>query len=234
MAFARNALVALVRDAGGLEPDQRNHPAQIQVYFTEFRQFLQGTAGNQAIIRVIKHNLRAHCAEQLVEAFRREALEERVGITLGAHAVDDFAAVKVRIHHRVHGVDIVLPVAVDADGDVAAVFRLHQPCPDRPLVPSVAALRNALEARVFRGQRRDNLPRLVLAAVVDEQNAALVADFPRVCELTHLVAEHAAGNRQYAFFVVAGNHNIQYRLVCHAETPPVWLIMPYYSTFSPA
>ena len=87
---------------------------------------------------MVEHHLRAHPVHDLVKALGGEALEEGVGVALGTHAIHDLAALPVLLHHLVHGVDVVLAVAVDADGDVAFVLHGHQAAQKGVLVPPVA------------------------------------------------------------------------------------------------
>ena len=111
---------------------------------------------------MVKDDLRAHGVEDFIEALRGEALKKRVCLALAAHAVHDVAAVAVGVHHGVHRVDVVLPVAVDGDRDVAAAFGLHQARQHGVLVAAVAALADACIVRVTRSQVTDNFPRPVL------------------------------------------------------------------------
>ena len=157
---------------------------------------------------MVVHHLRAHHVQQAVEALGGGALEEGVRLPAGAHAVDNFAPVQIGVHHIVHGVDVVLPVAVDADGDVALVHGLHQPGQHGVLMAPVAALGNAHKVPVLPGQIADDAPGVVPAAVVDKQHPALLADFPPGRQILQLLKEHGRGLGQYVLFIVAGHHDI--------------------------
>ena len=87
---------------------------------------------------MVEDHVDAHGLEDAVEALGRGALEEGVGLALGAHAVDDFAPiVQICVDHGVHGIDVVLPVAVDADGHIVGATGLHQPGEEGVLMPAV-------------------------------------------------------------------------------------------------
>ena len=179
MALARDALVALVGHAGGLEADQWHHAAQEQVDLPEPGKLLQHAGAHQAVVCVVKDDLGAHGVEDFIEALRGKALKKRVGVALAAHAVHDVAAVAVGVHHGVHRVDVVLAVAVNGNRNVAATFGLHQARQHGILVAAVAALADADIVRVTRSQVTDNFPRPVLRAVVHKQHAAFRADLAR-------------------------------------------------------
>ena len=127
---------------------------------------------------MVVNNLGPHGVQQLVETFCRKALEEGIRIALGTHAVHNFAAiVHIGIYHGVHGVDIVLTVAVNGDGDIALVLGFHQTGQHCVLVTAVAALADADVVLVALGQVADDGPGFVLGAIVDKQHAAVIADF---------------------------------------------------------
>ena len=157
---------------------------------------------------VIDH-LRAHGLQEFIKALRRGPLEKRVRLPAGAHAVDDLAAVPVLIHHPVHGVDVILPVAVDGDRDVAAVPGLHQPRENGALVSAVPALADPDAVRIFFRQLPDDVPCAVFAAVVHEQDPALGADLPLGAELFDLLKEHRRRDGQDLLLVVARDDDIQ-------------------------
>ncbi len=114
----------------------------------------------------------------MIEPLGGEPLEEGVGIPAAAHTVDHLGTVQIFLHHFVHGVDVILSVAVDGNGDIAAaaVQRLHQTGQHGVLVTPVPALGNADVMLVLSGKIADQLPGFVLGAVVDEQHPAFVAD----------------------------------------------------------
>ena len=116
----------------------------------------------------------------MVKALGGEALEEGVCIAAAAHAVDHLGTVQILFNHLVHGVDVVLAVAVDGDGDIAAaaVQGFHQTGQHGVLVAAVPALRDPDEMLILFCKPGDELPCLIPGAVVDKQHPALVADQP--------------------------------------------------------
>ena len=163
---------------------------------------------------MIVDHLGPHGVEQLVKALGGEALEKGVGVPLVAHAVHHLAVVvAVGIHHGVHGVDVILAVAVDGDGDVAFVPRLHQPGQNGVLMAPVAALADAKIMGVAFGQIADNLPGAVFGTVVHKEHAAVRADFAGVRQIGDFFQEHFAGDGQDFLLVVAGYDNVKDRLL---------------------
>ena len=67
VAFAGNALMALVIDAGALESDQRKHAPQEDVHFLKIRKVLQYPGRDKTVIRVIVYRLHPHPVHQLIE-----------------------------------------------------------------------------------------------------------------------------------------------------------------------
>ena len=106
--------MALITDASALKADQRHHPPQEQIDFPKFGEFLRGATAHQAIIRMAKDDLSAHELKKMEKTLRREALEECIGISLGANAIDNFAIIMICVHHRIHGIDIILSIAINA------------------------------------------------------------------------------------------------------------------------
>ena len=158
---------------------------------------------------MVEYDLGPHGVQQLIEAFGGKALEKGVGVPFAAHTVHNIAAVTVGVHHAVHGVDIVLTVTVDGDGDVAAALGLHQPGQHGVLVAAVAALADADIVRIARGQLVDDLPCAVLGAVIHKQDPAVRADFACSGQIGELLQEHRRGDGQNLLLVVAGDDDIQ-------------------------
>ena len=147
MRFSGEPFLSRVEHLGRLEADERNHAAQIKVRLAVFGKRVKDPRREKPVVRMIGYHLHAHRRLNAVEAFRRESLEERVGRTVVAHAVDDVRAFRIFVHHLRHGVHVVLPVAVDRHGRVATELpRLHQAGPQGALVPPVAALTDSAEA----------------------------------------------------------------------------------------
>ena len=159
---------------------------------------------------MVEHDVRAQRVHQVVEALGGEPLEEGVGVAAAAHAVDHLGPVQILLDHLVHGVDVVLPVAVDGDGDVA-VAGLNQSGQHGVLVAAVPALRNADEMLVFLCKFADQLPSGVLGAVVDEEHPALVADHLFFRKGLDFLQEHRCRDGQDLLLVVAGDHDPENR-----------------------
>ena len=209
VAFPGDPLVPLIGHHRALEAHQRHHAPQVEVDFPELGELLQGAGAHQPVVGVVVHHLGPHGVEQLVEPFGGEPLEKGVAGAAAAHAVDDLAAVPVGVHHPVHGVDVVLAVAVDGDGDVAAVLGFHQPGQHGVLVAPVAALADADIVRVACGQAADDLPGPVLRPVVDKQHPAVGADFAGGGQVGDLFQKQRRSDGQYLLLVVAGDDDVQ-------------------------
>ena len=176
---------------------------------------------------MVEHDIRAKGIHQVVEALGSEPLEEGVGIPAAAHAVDHLGTVQIFLHHLVHGVDVILTIAVNGDGDVAVVGAgLHQARQHGVLMAPVPALGNADEMRILLCKAADELPGLIAGAIVDEQHPALVADHAFFGEAGDLLQEHRRCNGQHLLLVVAGDHDPEnwfrhsyrslsfYRIIC--------------------
>ena len=158
---------------------------------------------------MVEYDLGPQGIQQLIEAFGGKALEKGVGVPLAAHTVHNITAVTVGVHHAVHGVDVVLTVTVDGDGDVAAALGLHQPGQHGVLVAAVAALADADIVRIARSQLIDDLPCAVLGAVIYKQDPAVRADFACSGQIGELLQEHRRSDGQNFLLIVAGDDDIQ-------------------------
>ena len=145
----------------------------------------------------------------MVEALGGEPLEEGVGVPAAAHAVDYLGAVQILFDHLVHGVDVVLAVAVDGNGHVGQVLGGHQARQQSVLMAAVAGKADAPVMLVRFSQASDDVPGLILGTVVDEQYAAFVRYLARCGKVFDFFQEHAAGQGQHGLFIVTGNHDIQ-------------------------
>ena len=87
---------------------------------------------------MVVHRFGAHAGKQLVERLSAAALERGIGLAARTDAVDHLGACAVGLDHLVHGVDVILAVAVDADGDIALPAHFHQARQQRVLVAAVA------------------------------------------------------------------------------------------------
>ena len=217
MALAGETLRPGVGHAGALEAHQGDHAPEEQVHFLEVGKLLQHPGADEPVVGMVIHHLGPHHGQELIEALGGGPLEEGIRLPAGTDAVDQLTAVMVGIHHGVHGVDVILPVAVDGDGDVALVLGLHQSGQDSVLVAPVAALADAQVMLVPAGQVTNNVPGFVLAAVVDEEDAAVLTDLAGGREGFDLIQEHGGGDGQHLLLVIAGDDNKQSG--CHRRSP---------------
>lgn len=209
MAFTRNAFGALVVYAGAAVAHQRHKAAQEQVHFPELGQALQRAFAQQTVIGVIEHHIRSQRLHHFVKALGGGSFEPGVRLALGAHAVHHVHARQVFVDHRVHGVDVVLAVAVDGNGHVGQVLGGHQARQQSVLMAAVAGKADAPVMLVRFSQASDDVPGLILGTVVDEQYAAFVRYLARCGKVFDFFQEHAAGQGQHGLFIVTGNHDIQ-------------------------
>ena len=207
MALAGQTLVALIVDGVAGVAHQRHHAPQENVHLAVVGEAFQHPGADEPVVGVVEYDVCAQRVHHMVEALGGEPLEEGVGVPAAAHAVDYLGAVQILFDHLVHGVDVVLTVAVDGDGDVAAaaVERLHQPGQHGVLVAAVPALGDADEVIILRGELLDEGPGGVAGAVVDEEHPALLADKARCGEVVYLFQEQGGCDGEYLFFIVAGN-----------------------------
>ena len=209
MAFTRNAFGALVVYAGAAVAHQRHKATQEQVHFPELGQALQRAFAQQTVIGVIEHHIRSQRLHHFVKALGGGSFEPGVRLALGAHAVHHVHARQVFVDHRVHGVDVVLAVAVDGNGHVGQVLGGHQARQQSVLMAAVAGKADAPVVLVRFSQASDDVPGLILGTVVDEQYAAFVRYLARCGKVFDFFQEHATGQGQHGLFIVTGNHDIQ-------------------------
>ena len=222
MALAGQPLVALVIDAGALEAHQGHHAPQEDVHFFVVGQLVQHPAAEEPVVGVVKDDVRSHPVHEMVEALGGEPLEEGVGIPLGAHPVHHLAALMVGFDHLIHGVDVVLPVAVDADGDVAPAAGLHQATQQGVLVAPVAGKAEPLEMLVFGAETLDEGPGVILAAVVDEHHPAGRGDEALADQAFQFLQKKGRRYRQDLLLVVAGDDDVQ----AVSRWVPLWFAGP--------
>ena len=169
LRLPRKALPAGVGHGVALEAHQRDNAPQEKIHLAELLQRLHRPAAHQPIIRMVIHDIHAHGLHEPIKALRRHALEGRVRLALGAHAVHHLAPAAVFFQHCVHGVDVVLQVRVHGNNHVRVLRRLGQPRQQRILVPAVAAqLHAGKHGRVLLMQPRNDLPCAILGTVIDE------------------------------------------------------------------
>ena len=158
---------------------------------------------------MVKDDFRPHAPEEPVEAFRRKAFEEAVRVSLVPACVDHFIAFGIGINHLVHGIYVVLPVAINGNAYIAVIFRFKQSGEQCVLMPPVPRQGNSLVAGILRRKPLYNIPRAVGAAVIDKEDAAVFVDFMLGAELYKLVPEKGAGYGQDGFLIITGDDNIQ-------------------------
>ena len=71
---------------------------------------------HQAVIGVIEDDVYAENLHEFIKALCSGALEERIGLALVAHAVDDVAALHIFFDKAVDDVNVILQVGIHADG----------------------------------------------------------------------------------------------------------------------
>ena len=227
VALTGQPLVPLVEHLLALKAHQRHHAAQEDVDLLVVGKAVQHPGADEPVVGVVEHDIRAKGIHQVVEALGGEPLEEGVGVPAAAHAVDHLGTVQIFLHHLVHGVDVILTITVDGDGDVAVVGAgLHQARQHGVLMAPVPALGNADEMRILLCKAADELPGLIAGTIVDEQHPALVADHAFFGEAGDLLQEHRRCNGQHLLLVVAGDHDPEnwfrhsyrslsfYRIIC--------------------
>ena len=217
MTLPGNTLCTGVGHGGTREAHQRDHTPQVEIHFTEIGKFLQYPCTHQAIIRMVIYHFRSHGRQYFIKTLRRKTFKKAVRFPAGTHPVDDIIAVEIGIDHLIHGVDVILPVTINGNGDIATVFRLHQASEYRILMPPVAALRDADIMPILFGQAADDLPGLIPAAVVDKQYPTVFADLSGCGKILNFLQEQRRRNRQNSFLIIARNHNVKNR--CHFNLP---------------
>ena len=80
------------------------------------------------------------------------------------------------LEHEINRVDIVLQIGIHADGHIRMRQHGHQSREQGILMPLVVREIDARKERAALRAPTDQLPRIVTATVVDEGNAALLAD----------------------------------------------------------
>ena len=152
MALSRNPLMSFIIDGSTLKAHQRKHSPQEQIHFMVILKCTQSPGGDQTVVGMVVDNFRPHLVHHFVKAFRRHPFEPGIGISAGADAVDDLAAVKILPDHLVHGIDVILPVTIDGDRNIAVLLGLHETGQNGVLVSAVSALCNPDIPGVFFGQ----------------------------------------------------------------------------------
>ena len=115
----------------------------------------------------------AKLVHKLVEEQGTAALEKTVRMPVRAHTVHDISPVFVGFYHVVHGVYVILAVAVNAYGNVSLGPGFHETCEQSVLVTEVARQTEAAKVLIPFTQRGHNLPGAVGGTVVDKKYAAV-------------------------------------------------------------
>ena len=206
VALAGQTLVPLVGHGIAGKAHQRHHPPQEDVHLAVVGKAVQHPAADEAVVGVVEHDVRPQQVHQVVKPLGGKALEKGVGVPAAAHPVDHLGPGQVFADHLVHGVDVVLAVAVDGDGHVRAVVPgLHQPGQHGGLVAPVAALADADVVLVLAGKLADQLPGGVPAAVVHKADPAFAAHQARRGQVLHLLQKLRRSDGQDFLLVVAGD-----------------------------
>ena len=201
--------MALVGDNLVREAHQRHHAPQKDVDFLVIGKALQHAGADETVIGMVEHDICAQRVHDVVEAFGGEALEEGVGVPAAAHAVHHLGTVQILAHHLVHGVDVILTIAVDGDGDVAgaAVQGFHQTGQHSVLVAAVAALGDADKMLILFSKLLDEVPRFVPGTIVHEQHPAFFAHKTLCGKAVDLIQKHGGSDGQHLLLVVTGDHD---------------------------
>jgi hypothetical protein len=115
-----------------------------------------------------------HDAQQAIERRGRRALEPGLAVPLATHGVDDVVPFAPARDHGAHDLGRILQVGVhDDDGVALGAVDARR---DGGLVAEVARERQDLVARLARGELLEHGQRLILRAVVDEDDLPAGAD----------------------------------------------------------
>ena len=180
MAVTGQPLMPLVGDYLAGKTHQRHHAPQEDVDFPVVGKAFQNPGADEPVVGVVEDDVGPQGVHQVIESLGGKALEKCVCVPAAPHAVYHLGTLQILAHHFIHGVDVVLAVAVDGDGDIAAaaVQGFHQTGQHGVLVAAVPALRDPDEMLILFCKPGDELPCLIPGAVVDKQHPALVADQP--------------------------------------------------------
>ena len=208
VALPRQTFVPFIVHAGAFEAHQREQAPEEDIDLLITGKRLQNLRAGQTVVGVVVDHLCAHPVHKAIEALGCRALEPGITVPVGAHTVHHLAAVQIGLEHLIHGIDVILPVAVNGDGDITAILCLHQPRQHRVLVSPVPALANADEMLVLPRKAADQLPGAIPGAVVDKQDAALIVDFIHTDQSLQLLEKHRRRDRQNFFLIVTGNNDV--------------------------
>ena len=172
MAFACHTLASCIFNRGALKSYQRNQTPQKKIDLFKIRKFLQHSGTDQPVVCMVVNDLRPEQRKKFVKTLGGKPFEKGIRLSGGAHAVYNFTAVKICIHHRIHGIDVILAICIDGNCYIAQVSCFHQPSQHSILMTSVTALRDAQKNLILFRQLLDNLPGGIFTAVIDKQYTA--------------------------------------------------------------
>ena len=236
LAFAREALAALVIHDCARVAHERHEPAQEQIDFFILRECVERAAAHEPVVGVIIHHVRAERTQQAVIPLRGGALEGRVLLPAGAHAVDNIIAAGKGREHGVDGINVVLQIGVHGNDAVGAIPQRHQAAQQRVLVAAVARQADTGKGRIARMQVGNELPGGILRAVVDEADAAHGADRPGGAQGGEFLPQAARRLGQHGLLVITGDRKIERHGHGRASLPKITVqsIVPPPSTVSPS
>ena len=166
VAFTGHPFMPFVIDRAAFKAHKREHAAQKDVDLLKVGKMPEHFGAYQTVIRMVINHFDAHLVHEPIKGQRARPFEPTVAYTAAADAVDDITAFLVFLDHAVHCVQIVLPVAVDRDRNIAVFLCLHKTGQKRVLVPTVPALRNAEDMLVSLRKLTDDVPGHISGSVV--------------------------------------------------------------------
>ena len=172
--LSREALVPVIGYDAAFKTDFRHDTPQKEVDLLILGQGVQGPFAHQTVIGVVIHNIHAQHFHELIKALGGGAFEEGVGIPFVPHPIDHLAALMILVQKGVQHVDIVLEIGVQGDGTVRPFPGGHQTGQQGVLMTPVVGQLEAGNQAVFLVEPGDQLPGAILAAVVHQQDAAVL------------------------------------------------------------
>ena len=158
---------------------------------------------------MVIYDVSAETVQHLIVCLRSEALHKGIRVTVLTNPVNDVASLIVFKDHVAHCTDIVLSVIIDGYGDIAVFHSLHKTGYNSILMSSVTRKAYSLNVRILRTQFLDRVPGIIAAAVVNEQNAALVADKTFITHLKKLSQKHRTCDLDNFCVFINGYYDIQ-------------------------
>src|SRR6266404_4857232 len=204
LGLPREARRPIVEDRRLLEPEPGHHAADETVRLAQLAQHVDHAAAHQAeVARVERHLDGDHRGEQPVEPLGGEELEARLPGAGAPAAIHDLEAFAPAGDHLQHHLGRILQVRVHHHDRLAV--RVIEAGGDRGLVAEVPRDGEDAVSRLARGERAQQLERVVLRSVVDEDHLCLEAE-----PLQELLQPRVQ-SRNHGFFVVDGKDEAQLR-----------------------